>query len=55
MFKHLSKAFSFFTECGSDDPVVRMVEVEYTKEFNHLRRALGRRPNRADVTHILGS
>lgn len=52
MFKQLTNAFLFITD-SADDPVVRMVEVEYTKEFNHLRKNLGRRPNRQEVRHIL--
>ena len=51
MFKQLANAFLFIGD--NDDPVVRMVEVEYTKEFNHLKRNLGRRPTRQEVRHIL--
>lgn len=36
-----------------DDPVVRMAEVEYTKEFTHLQKSLGRRPNREEVQWII--
>jgi hypothetical protein len=52
MFKQLSNAFLFMGE-SADDPVVRMVEVEYTKEFNFLRKNLGRRPTRQEVKHLL--
>lgn len=52
MFKQLANAFLFIHDTG-DDPVVRMVEVEYAKEFHHLKRNLGRRPNRQEVNHIL--
>lgn len=52
MFKQLAGAFLFVND-SADDPVVRMVEVEYTKEFNHLKRNLGRRPTRQEVGHLL--
>ncbi len=52
MLKQLSSAFLFIND-GADDPVVRMVEVEYTKEFRHLQRSLGRRPTRKEVNHII--
>lgn len=54
MLKHLSKAFLFMND-RCDDPLVRMVEIEYTKEFNHLQRQLGRRPLKNEVSHIIGS
>lgn len=54
MLKNFHKAFMFMMD-DTHDPVVRMVEVEYTKEFNHLQRMLGRRPSRKDVAHILPS
>ena len=52
MFKQLANAFLFVSD-AADDPVVRMVEVEYTKEFNFLKKNLGRRPTRQEVRHIL--
>lgn len=52
MLKNLSQAFLFITD-RADDPMVRLAEVEYTKEFNHLQKMLGRRPCRKEVSHIL--
>lgn len=52
MLKQLANAFLFIGD-GMDDPVVRMVEVEYTREFDHLKRNLGRRPTRQEVRHLL--
>ncbi len=52
MLKQLIDVFSFISD-PVDDPVVRMVEVEYSKEFTHLQKILGRRPDRRDVAHLV--
>jgi hypothetical protein len=54
MLKNFHRAFMFMMD-EEHDPVVRMVEVEYSKEFNHLQRALGRRPSRKDIEYILSN
>ena len=52
MLKQLIDVFSFISD-PAEDPVVRMVEVEYSKEFMHLQKILGRRPDRRDVSHLI--
>lgn len=53
MLKHFTNAFLFLADRG-DDPLVRLAEVEYSKEFGFLQKSLGRRPVRKEVAHILG-
>jgi hypothetical protein len=52
--KYLSAIGQFFTSESHNDPMVRIAEVEYNKEFRWFVKSNGRRPTRDEALSLMG-
>lgn len=53
MLKHIINALTL-GECRQDTPITRLARIEYHKEYEHLRKTLGRPPKECELKAILG-
>lgn len=54
MLKHIIDAFTM-AECRSDTPMTRLARIEYHKEYEDLKQALGRTPKECELKAIFFS